>query len=130
MIRLEFQSQTQLMHMYQAMMAGKFQSLDAALLLSEPLAQALETLVDQLIADMRLQHREHFVDTMLAQLCLSSEHPQFQQITDTIINHLHQLDWPNLSEETQISYLKTAAKPLSLDEAVTQQLLTHIKAAL
>ena len=131
MIRLEFQSMQQITHMYQAMMAGKFEGRDKSLLLSEPLAQALETLVEQLLADARSSHNEQMVSAMLDGLNLKDSYPQFDYIAQSFAQHHDEIDWTNLSEESQMSYLKTAAKPLSLDDNVManlkQAILDHIE---
>ena len=108
--RLELQSVTELMHLYQAAMAGKFEGRDKSLLLSEPLAQALERLVEAIIASARGTHNEPMVDSMLEGLALNEDYPQYQLIIEAFTTHHKALNWLALEEETQRAYLK---QPLS-----------------
>ncbi len=118
MQRLELQSATELMHLYQAAMAGKFEGRDKSLLLSEPLAQALERLVESIIASARATHNEPMVDSMLDGLVLTEAYPQYQLIIEAFSAHHEALNWQALTEETQLAYLKTAVKPLNANPAL------------
>ncbi len=130
MQRLELQSATELMHLYQAAMAGKFEGRDKSLLLSEPLAQALERLVESIIASARATHNEPMVDSMLDGLVLTEAYPQYQLIIEAFSTHHEALNWQALVEDTQLAYLKTAVKPLKANPALlstmAEAIHTHI----
>ncbi|MCK5881527.1 MAG: hypothetical protein KAG18_06590 [Sinobacterium sp.] len=130
MQRLELQSVTELMHLYQAAMAGKFEGSDKSLLLSEPLAQALLRLVESIIASARGTHNEPMVDSMLDGLKLKEDYPQYQLITQAFSEHHEELSWHTLETDTKLAYLKTAIKPLTATDALLNTMLSSVDDAI
>ena len=67
------------------------------------------------------------VDSMLEGLVLKTDYPQYALIIDAFIVHHEALNWLELSEETQLSYLKTAIKPLTADAGVLNKMHNIVK---
>ena len=130
MQRLELQSVSELMHLYQAAMAGKFEGSDKSLLLSEHLAASLERLVEAIIASARATHNERMVDSMLEGLQLKPDYPQYELILQAFSQHHQALDWLGLSAETQLAYLGTAIKPLQASPELLQTLRDQVDQAI
>jgi len=125
-IRLEFSSMKEVLHLYQSAMAGKFEGRDKSLLLNTHLNSALQHLIDQLIADAQKQEQEQLAEAMLDGLVMRQDYPQYEAIIDAFSTHHVALNWLSLSLESQQAYLQTAAKPLSISEAIEANLLAEI----
>ena len=127
MIRVEFSSMKPVMALYQAALAGKFESRDKSLLLNEILNQSIQSLLDEIFRDARAQQHEQLVEAMQNGLILSPDYPQYQLVISAFQEHADEINWSELSTQTQKEYLKTACFPLIASDTMMQTMIEDIQ---
>ena len=125
MIRLELNDLQELMQLYQCAMVGKFSGAevgDSAFLNRPKLANAMDTMVDRLIAEARASHNDVMVEMMEEYRHLQVEYPQYA----SLLSYTRQLKNAEQapSEAGLRELLTVAAKPLILSDEIFSQLLT------
>ena len=119
MLTLELQKPAELMALYQAVMAGKFAEGAEELLLSKPLADAANQLVETLLDTLRSSHNLPMIDAMQASRELRPEYPQY-----AVLVQLLQSETVKGCDAEQLQRLLTvAAAPLLIPQPLMQQLL-------
>ncbi len=126
MIRVEFNSMKPVMALYQAALAGKFESRDKSLLLNEALNLSIQSLLDEILRDARAQQNENLANAMLDGLILTQDYPQYQMIVDAFSQHADEVNWASLSEQSQKQYLSTACFPLEANDSMLNHLIEDI----
>lgn len=118
---LELQKPAELMALYQAVMAGKFADGAEDLLLSQPLADVANRLVDTLLDVLQSSHNQPMIEAMQASRELRQEYPQYP-----VLLRLMQSEAVRGCDMEQVRrMLETAAAPLWLPESLLQQLLEY-----
>lgn len=115
MIRLELESNDELMRLYQVIMAGKFAESGDAMLVDRKLANVANNVVDRIISEARLAHNDMLVDMMEQGRKLQRNYPQYQRIDQFVKS---QTDWSEKDDDQKRAALECAAAPLIIDTDV------------